>query len=128
MKKSLSLIALFLLWQSLAAQAGDATLYENSDAELGAFYYRQALIVGSLKPLKGVHVNAKRKSTPYPIITTTDEDGRFRISGFGAEFSSDNIEITCSLDGWSLAHFEPKKINTEPQSPIEVECLMERTK
>ena len=109
------------------ARAGGSDIESSADEkEHGASYFGEAKDVNGLKPLEGVRVTAQRKGTPLPVIAATDEEGRFRIQGFGKEVNSDDVVVACAKAGWKLVDLTRRKMAKDADAPVEVECLMEK--
>ena len=98
----------------------------EEDKELGAPYFGEAKDIRGLKPLEGVRISAQRKGNPLPVLASTDAEGRFRIPGFGKEVNSDDVTITCAKSGWKVVETERRKLAKDFDSPVEIECLLEK--
>ncbi len=125
--KLLLLFGFLLALPSGMAFAGGSDLEgAEDDHELGASYFGEAKDIKGLKPLEGVRISAQRKGTPLPVFASTDEDGRFRIPGFGKEVNSDDVAVNCAKNGWRLVDLARRRVGKDADSPVEIECLMEK--
>ncbi len=121
------LYALAICLPASLATAGGSDLDGNvEDLELGAYFFGEAKDVKGLKPLEGVRITALKKGTKMPVMASTDEDGRFKIPGFGKEVNSDDITVACSKTGWKLLDLSRRKMANDGDAPVEIECLMEK--
>jgi hypothetical protein len=108
-----------------AAWAGGSGLDEQDDADAGTPFF------GFVKDLdahgKGIadaKVTAEIKGGNASLITRADAQGHYRLAGFGKDVNPDNVEITCSVDGYKLDRAPRRKLSNDPGAPVEVDCLM----
>ena len=107
------------------AFAGGSGLDEQDDADAGTPFF------GFVKDLdargKGIadaKVTAEIKGSNAALITRADIQGHYRLAGFGKDVNPDNVEITCSVDGYKLDRAPRRKLSNDPGAPVEVDCLM----
>jgi hypothetical protein len=81
--------------------------------------------VKSFKPIPGARVTAGIPNHGAGVTTYSDAEGRFRIEGFNEDTKLDTVEIHCSKPGFKVVNTIRRKISSDPQAPIEVECLNE---
>ncbi len=119
--------ALAICLPASIAMAGGSDLDGNvEDLEQGAYFFGEAKDIKGLKPLDGVRITAQRKGTKMPVMASTDEDGRFKIPGFGKEVNSEDVIISCAKTGWKLLDISRRKMANDGDALVEVECLMEK--
>ena len=126
MKLRLLYVLLLSLPATLALAGGSDLDGGDDDAELGAYYFGEVKDVKGLQPLEGVRITALKKGTKMPVMASTDGDGRFKIPGFGKEVNSDDITVACAKTGWKLLDLSRRKMAKDADSPVEIECLMEK--
>ncbi len=108
------------------ARSGGDDLFGDGDGHLPQFV-GIARDIKSFKPISGVKVVAMRKTSGQFFTTSTDAEGRFRIEGFPEGFDPDAIEFTCTKDGYKQVNVIRRKISTDPNAPVEIECLSQPT-
>src|SRR5215813_4877864 len=104
--------ASFLLGLALAlplafagmAWAGGASLDEDeedqSNAGVSFFGFAKDLDRGG--GVADARVNAEIKNRNASLVTRTDDQGHFKFSGFGREIDPNDVDISCSKDGFAL--------------------------
>ena len=122
----LALSALALM--APAAIAGDADFDEPDEHENGSPFFGEAKDVNGLKPIDGVRVRAEVKGGSFPIIVSTDGEGKFKFRGFGKDVAPDTVLIACSKDGYGLVDVTRRQLSRGAGAPVEVECLLEPKK
>ena len=111
-----------------AAFAGDADFEEPDEHENGSPFFGEAKDVNGLKPLEGVRVRGEVKGGSFPIIVSTDGEGKFKFRGFGKDVAPDSVLIACSKDGYGLVDVTRRQLSRGVAAPVEVECLLEPKK
>lgn len=132
MVRLMTRIAAIIAWAAiihgLPAMAGEAD-YEPDDAhEHGAAFLGEAKDIGRMDPVPDVRIKAQLRGTMRFIVMQTDEDGRFKRNGMGAEIDPDNIDITCEKPGYRTVEVMRRRTSSAKNAPLEVECLLEKAK
>lgn len=81
--------------------------------------------VKTFKPIPGARVTAAVAGHGAGVTTYSDGEGRFRIEGFNPETKLETVDIQCTKPGFKSVNTIRRKISSDPQAPIEVECLNE---
>ena len=87
-------------------------------------------IVGFVKDAGGnVIADAKVVATfkvgNTDLITRSDATGHYRIPGFSKDTTADNVEVSCSKEGYRQT--ESRKRHADPANataPIEIDCVL----
>jgi hypothetical protein len=109
---------------SSVLQAGEADFQEEDIAQYGTPYFGEAKDIKGLAPLADVRFKMQVKGTYRMVLIGTDDEGRFRRNGLGNDVNSDNVEITCSKDGYRTVDVLRRRTSSKRNAPVEVECLM----
>ena len=110
------------------AYAGDADFEGDDDHDSGSPFFGEAKDVNGLKPLDGVRVKAELQGASFPIIISTDSEGKFKFRGFGKDVKTDAVQITCGKEGYQPVDVARRQMSSAAGAPVEVECLLERKK
>ena len=110
------------------ASAGDADFEGDDDHDDGPPFFGEVKDVAGLKPMDGVRVRAEVKDASFPIIVSSDAEGRFKFRGFGKDTPVDDVKITCGQDGYGVVDITRRKPSGAANAPVEIECLLERKK
>ena len=103
---------------------GDVTSRENS----GTHFFGEVKDIAGLKPLEGVRVKVAVTGTRMFLVVLTDEEGRFRLEGFGRDIPGRKITVTCAKSGYRVVESSHRQMGKHARSPIGVECLLSRKK
>jgi hypothetical protein len=107
------------------AWAGGTGLDEQDDEEAGTPFFGFAKDLDARgRGIPDTKVTAELKGGNASLVTRTDAQGHFRISGFGKDVDPNQVEITCTKDGYKLQRAARRKLSNDPGAPIEVDCLM----
>lgn len=125
--RGLPLVAVAVLAAlSMPAWAGDGEFEAENEEELGAAFFGEARSLAGLQPLADVRIRAVVRGSAISVNTSTDEDGRFRLRGFGKEAAPDTIVVSCSRAGYVQVEVIRRSMPGGRHPRIEVECLMEK--
>jgi len=69
-------------------------------------------------------VTAEIKNGSASLVTRTDSQGHYRITGFGHDVDPNSVEISCSKDGYKLDRALKRRMSSDAGAPVEVDCLM----
>lgn len=115
------------LMLAMPAGAGEAD-YEPDDVhEHGAPYFGEAKDIKGLTPVDNVRIKVQLKGTFQFFIVQTDEEGRFRRNGLGAEVDPANVEYTCEKQGYRTVDISTRRLARDKFAPVEIECLLEKS-
>jgi len=87
-------------------------------------------IVGFVKDTDGNSVADARVVVTFTagntdLITRSDATGHYRIPGFSKDTSVDNVNISCSKDGYRQAESRKRRADAaNANAPIEVDCVL----
>lgn len=79
-------------------------------------------------PIPDAKVSVAVTSMNSSLFMRADDQGHFTVRGFDKEIPADSIEITCSMDGYKPYAISRQPTGADLRSPIEVICLLEKTK
>src|ERR1700722_9215337 len=102
--------------------AGEA-VSERDELDNGPSFFGEAKEVGSLRPMQNVQVRAEVGERR--ISTYTNDEGFFKIPGFGKETAADSITITCAKEGYRTLNFSSSCLSSAADAPVVIECLLE---
>jgi hypothetical protein len=103
---------------------GDVSSRENS----GTHFFGEVKDIAGFRPLEGVRVRVAVTGTRMFLVVLTDEEGHFRLEGFGRDIPGNKIKVTCEKDGYRAVDTSHQQMGKHPRSPIGVECLLRRQK
>lgn len=118
------LTAMFVLPAIAGGGPGDVASRQHS----GTHFFGEVKDVAGLKPLEGVRVKVAVTGTRMFLVVLTDEEGRFRLEGFGRDIPAAKVEVTCDKDGYRVVDESHRQMGGSARAPISVECLMSRPK
>jgi len=102
--------------------AGEA-VSETDELDNGPSFFGEAKETGSLRPMQKVQVQAalgERRMSTY-----TNDEGSFKIPGFGKETAADSVTITCAKDGYRTLDISRSRLSGAADAPVVIECLLE---
>jgi hypothetical protein len=105
--------------------AGEA-VSERDELDNGPSFFGEAKEVGSLRPMQNVQVRAEvgeRRMSTY-----TNDEGSFKIPGFGKETAADSVTITCAKEGYRTLDISRSRLSSAADAPVVIECLLEPTR
>jgi hypothetical protein len=76
--------------------------------------------------IKDARVSADIQNGKGTVITQTNSLGRFKFDGFRKGVDPNQIDISCSKDGYRLDKVVKRRPSLEPGAPVEIDCLMVR--
>ena len=103
---------------------GDVSSRENS----GTHFFGEVKDIAGFRPLEGVRVKVAVTGTRMFLVVPTDEEGRFRLEGFGRDIPGKKVKVTCEKSGYRVVEASHQQMGKHPKSPIGVECLLIRKK
>ena len=107
------------------AWAGGTGLDEQDDEQAGTPFFGFAKDLDARgRGLPDTKVTAELKGGNASLVTRTDAQGHFRIAGFGKDVDPNQVEITCTREGYKMQRAARRKLSNDPGAPIEVDCLM----
>jgi hypothetical protein len=110
---------------SHAALAGGSGLDDHDDEDAGTPFFGFVKDVTRGGTVADAKVVAEIKGGNASLVTRTDAQGIFRISGFGKDVDPANVEITCSKEAYKMTIAMRRGGGSgEPGKPIEVDCLL----
>jgi hypothetical protein len=102
--------------------AGEA-VSERDELDNGPSFFGEAKEVGSLRPMQNVQVRAEVGERR--ISTYTNDEGSFKIPGFGKETAADSVTITCAKEGYRTLDISRSRLSSAADAPVVIECLLE---
>jgi hypothetical protein len=87
--------------------------------------------IGDVKDKNGTPIADSKVSVTVAaynstVFIRTDDQGHFNVKGFDKEIKPDQIEISCSMEGYKPYAISRQVTGPDPRSPIEVICLLEK--
>ncbi len=87
--------------------------------------------VGDVKDSKGnpiaeAKVSVAVKAFNSSLVLRTDDQGHFHVKGFDKSVDPEGVEISCSMEGYKPYALSRQPTGTDPKSPIEIVCLLEK--
>lgn len=110
---------------ALSAVAGDGE-YEPDDHEHGAPYLGEVKDIRGLKAVQSAQIRLQIRGTQRFFLLQTDDEGRFRRSGLGADIDPESVDVTCTKAGYRTIEVMRRRLSPAKDAPVEVECLLER--
>ena len=110
------------------AWAGDADFEGDDDHDNGSPFFGEVKDVNGLKPIDGVRVKGEVQGASFPIIISTDSEGKFKFRGFGKDVKPDTVHISCGKEGYVLIDVARRQVSKAADAAVEIECLLERKK
>jgi hypothetical protein len=104
------------------SRAGEA-VSERDELDNGPSFFGEAKEVGSLRPMQNVQVRAEVGERR--ISTYTNDEGSFKIPGFGKETATDSVTITCAKEGYRTLDTSRSRLSSAADAPVVIECLLE---
>lgn len=80
------------------------------------------------RPIADAKVSIAVTAYNSTVFIRTDDQGHFTVKGFDKEIKPDDIDISCSMDGYKPYAISRQPTGSDPRSPIEVICLLEKTR
>jgi hypothetical protein len=74
--------------------------------------------------VNGATVTATVKATGETKSAQTNILGHYKLYGFDKSISSDDVELTCSKDGFTQASMVREVMEDRPMQPVEANCVM----
>ncbi len=107
------------------AGGGSFDSMDDDDADAGPAY------VGDVKdksgnPIADAKISVTVKAFNSSLILRADDQGHFHVKGFDKSVNPDEVEIGCSMDGYKSFALNRERAGTEPNSPVEIVCLLEK--
>ena len=124
MTAALLLVAVLFTASEAIAGGGPGDISSREDS--GTHFFGEVKDVAGFKPLEGVRVKVAVTGTRMFLVVLTDEEGRFRLEGFGRDIQAEKIEVTCDKTGYRVVEANRRQMGKHARSPIEIECLMVR--
>lgn len=118
--------ALLMIGATLPALAGEADFEPDDIHEHGAPYFGEAKDIKGLTPMEEVRIKVQVKGTMRFFIMQTDAEGRFRRNGLGLDVDPANVEYFCDKGGYRTVDILSRRLSANKNSPVEIECLMEK--
>lgn len=123
---ALALVVALGLGLSPAAWAGGSGLDDHDDEDAGTPFFGFVKDVSRGGTVPDAKVTAEIKGGNASLVTRTDTQGIYRISGFGKDIDPNNVEITCAKDSYKMTTAMRRSAAAVPGKPIEVDCLLVR--
>ena len=106
------------------AGGGSFDTPDDDDADAGPPY------VGDVKDSKGdpiadAKITVTVKAYNSSLILRTDDQGHFFVKGFDKAVNPDDVEITCSHDGYKAFALNRDRGSAD-KAPVEITCLLEK--
>ena len=79
-------------------------------------------------PIADAKVSVSVAAYNSTVFMRADDQGHFTVKGFDKEILPDQIEIACSMEGYKPYAISRQPTGSDPRSPIEVICLLEKTR
>ena len=107
------------------AGGGSFDSMDDDDTDAGPPY------VGDVKdrsgnPIADAKITVAVKAFNSSLVLRADDQGHFLIKGFDKSVKPDEVEISCSMDGYKPFALNRQPTGTEPRSPIEITCILEK--
>jgi hypothetical protein len=122
---SVSVVLLAALLPGPLQAGGNESEIQDSH-EHGAPFFGEAKDVTSMKPVQGAVIKGRPTAGHgVPILNNTNAEGRFRLSGFGKGIDPASIEITCTKQGYKTLDVIRRRVASDADAPVEIECLLD---
>ncbi len=69
-------------------------------------------------------VTAEFKGGNGTLVTRSDANGHYQILGFSKNVDPEQVQISCSKDGYRFTESQRRNPGSEPGAPVEVDCLL----
>jgi hypothetical protein len=106
---------------SSRCHAGEAV--SEKDEDNGPSFFGEAKEVGTLRPMQNVQVKAELGQ--QQVSTFTNDEGSFKIPGFGKETVADSVTVTCGKQGYRTIDMSRRRLSGAADAPVVIECLLE---
>lgn len=121
--KQLGLVAAVMVTGAGPAWAGGGEMFTDEEQPMAGHPY-----VGYVKDRSGNGI-ADAKITVVikggTLIMRTDDDGRFHTNGFGVSLTPDDVQFSCSKDGYKQFALSKQVTSDSATAPVEVDCILE---
>jgi len=108
-----------------AGLAGGGSLDDNDEAQnAGTPFFGFVKDVDHGNVLSDAKVTAEIKNGNASLVTRSDSQGHYRITGFGQDVDPNQVDIACSKDGYKLHRAVKRRLSNDAGAPVEVDCLM----
>jgi hypothetical protein len=102
------------------SHAGEAV--SEKDEDNGPSFFGEAKEVGTLRPMQNVQVKAELGG--QQVSTFTNDEGSFKIPGFGKETVADSVTVTCAKQGYRTIDMSRRRLSGAADAPVVIECLL----
>jgi hypothetical protein len=108
-----------------AGLAGGGSLDDNDEGQnAGTPFFGFVKDVDHGNVLNDAKVTAELKNGSASLVTRSDSQGHYRITGFGQDVDPNQVDIACSKDGYKLHRAVKRRLSNDAGAPVEVDCLM----
>lgn len=122
-------LVLCLMAGTVPSWAGGATLDEDDpeQATAGVSFFGFAKDLDRGGGVPDAKVSAQIKNRNASLVTRTDDQGHFKFSGFAKDINPNDVEITCTKDGFTMQRTQRRRPpGSDAGAAVEVDCLMVR--
>lgn len=127
MKRTLLCLAYAaLLTLSAPVRAGDGEYEPDDNHANGSPFFGEVKDVRSFEPVASAMIRLQQSGTMRFVVFQSDAEGRFRRGGLGEDVDPDKVDVTCEKQGYRTVDVMRRRMSGAKNSPVEIECLLER--